>query len=131
MSGCVCRHRRHFAICPSIRRTLNPIEMPFSKLKADLRKAAERTIPRLRRRIRRFAHTLTGREASKYFKHANRPESALADAEPYAGKLVRTVQSGPGRSQDFLCYPTLQSNTLCAPGKPAGGSRWEFCTLKA
>ena len=29
---------------------LNPIEMPFSKLKADLRKAAERTIPRLRRR---------------------------------------------------------------------------------
>jgi transposase len=30
---------------------LNPIEMPFSKLKADLRKAAERTIPRLRRRI--------------------------------------------------------------------------------
>ena len=34
---------------------LNPIEMPFSKLKADLRKAAERTIPRLRRRIGRFA----------------------------------------------------------------------------
>jgi transposase len=30
---------------------LNPIEMPFSKLKADLRKAGERTIPRLRRRI--------------------------------------------------------------------------------
>ena len=28
--------------------------MPFSKLKADLRKAAERTIPRLRRRIARF-----------------------------------------------------------------------------
>ena len=29
---------------------LNPIEMPFSKLKAYLRKMAERTIPRLRRR---------------------------------------------------------------------------------
>jgi transposase len=29
---------------------LNPIEMPFSKLKADLRKAAARRIPRLRRR---------------------------------------------------------------------------------
>src|SRR5262245_12126743 len=42
----------------------NPIEMPFSKLKADLRKGAERTIPRLRRRIRRFAHALTAREAS-------------------------------------------------------------------
>ena len=34
---------------------LNPIEMPFSKLKADLRKAAERTIPRLCRRIGSFA----------------------------------------------------------------------------
>jgi transposase len=43
---------------------LNPIEMPFSKLKAHLRKAAERTIPRLRRRIGRFARTLTAREAS-------------------------------------------------------------------
>ena len=49
---------------------LNPIEMPFSKLKADLRKAAERTIPRLRRRIGRFAATLTAREASNYFRHA-------------------------------------------------------------
>jgi transposase len=49
---------------------LNPIEMPFSKLKADLRKAAERTIQRLRRRIGRFAATLTAREASNYFRHA-------------------------------------------------------------
>ena len=31
---------------------LNPIEMPFSKLKTYLRKAAERKIPGLRRRIR-------------------------------------------------------------------------------
>jgi transposase len=49
---------------------LNPIEMSFSKLKADLRKAAERTIPRLRRRIGRFARTLTAREAANYFRHA-------------------------------------------------------------
>ena len=49
---------------------LNPIEMPFSKLKAHLRKAAERTIPRLRGRIGRFARTLTAREASNYFRHA-------------------------------------------------------------
>ena len=33
---------------------LNPIEMPFSKLKTLLCKAAERTIPRLRRRIGAF-----------------------------------------------------------------------------
>jgi len=49
---------------------LNPIEMPFSKLKAYLRKAGERTIPRLRRRIGLFARNLTAREASNYFRHA-------------------------------------------------------------
>jgi transposase len=49
---------------------LNPSEMPFSKLKAYLRKAAERTVPRLRRRIGRFARTLTTREVPNYFRHA-------------------------------------------------------------
>ena len=49
---------------------LNPIEMPFSKLKAFPRKAAERTIPRLRRRIAKFACTLIAREACNYFRHA-------------------------------------------------------------
>ena len=48
---------------------LNPIEMPFSKLKAYLRNAAERTIPRLRRRIGTFARNLTAREARNYFRH--------------------------------------------------------------
>jgi transposase len=47
---------------------LNPIEAPFSKLNASLRKAAERTIPRLRRRIGRFPCTLTAREARNYFR---------------------------------------------------------------
>lgn len=49
---------------------LNPIEMSFSKLKAHLRKATERTIPRLRRRIHRFAAALPATEASNYFRHA-------------------------------------------------------------
>ena len=49
-------------LAPTLKR--KDIVMPFSKLKADLRKAAERTIPRLRRRIGRFAATLTAREAS-------------------------------------------------------------------
>jgi transposase len=49
---------------------LNPIEMPFSKLKARLRKAGERTIPGLRRRIGAFARTLSSREARNYFRHA-------------------------------------------------------------
>jgi len=49
---------------------LNPIEMPFSKIKADLRKAAERTVPRLCRRIGRFARRLSASEALNYFRHA-------------------------------------------------------------
>jgi transposase len=49
---------------------LNPIEMPFSQMKADLRKAGERTIPRLRRRIGSFARKLTASQAANYFRHA-------------------------------------------------------------
>jgi transposase len=49
---------------------LNPIEMSFSQMKAGLRKAGERTIPRLRRRIRLFARTITPRQAANYFRHA-------------------------------------------------------------
>ncbi len=49
---------------------LNPIEMAFSKLKAFLRKLAERTVSRLCRRIGAFATSLTDREARNYFRHA-------------------------------------------------------------
>src|SRR5260370_373136 len=41
---------------------LNPIEMPLSKFKAFLRRAAERTIPGLRRAIRSFLPRLGARE---------------------------------------------------------------------
>lgn len=49
---------------------LNPIEMPFSKLKAFLRKEAERTVPGLCNRIGSFAQSVTAREAANYFRHA-------------------------------------------------------------
>ena len=49
---------------------LNPIEMSFSRLKAYLRKAGERTIPRLRRRLGWFARNVTAHEAANYFTHA-------------------------------------------------------------
>jgi transposase len=49
---------------------LNPIEMFFSKLKAFLRKLAERTIPRLCRSIGKFVPTLRARESINYFRHA-------------------------------------------------------------
>jgi hypothetical protein len=44
--------------------------MPFSKLKADLRKAAERTIPRLRRRTAASQPRFHPAKASNYFRHA-------------------------------------------------------------
>jgi transposase len=49
---------------------LNPIEMLFSKLKAFLRKLAERTIPRLCSAIASFVPRLTAQEATNYFRHA-------------------------------------------------------------
>jgi transposase len=49
---------------------LNPIEMAFSKLKAFLRKVAQRTIARLCRSIGIFVPTLRGQECSNYFRHA-------------------------------------------------------------
>jgi transposase len=48
----------------------NPIEQAFSKLKAHLRKAAERTIARLYRRIGAIVRSLNARECANYFKHA-------------------------------------------------------------
>ena len=49
---------------------LNPIEQAFSKLKAHLRKAAERTIPRLSRRIGALMATFSSQECDNYFRHA-------------------------------------------------------------
>jgi hypothetical protein len=47
--------------------------MSFSKLKAYLRNAGERTISRLRRRIGSFARNVTAREAANYFRHGSYP----------------------------------------------------------
>ena len=49
---------------------LNPIELPYSKFKAILRKAAERTVPGLYRAIRSFVPQLKARECANYFRHA-------------------------------------------------------------
>ena len=49
---------------------LNPIEQAFSKLKAHLRKAAERTIPRLSRRIGALTAKFSTQECANYFRHA-------------------------------------------------------------
>ena len=49
---------------------LNPIEMPFSKFKAFLRKVSERTVRGLYRRIGSFVPTLSRAECRNYFRHA-------------------------------------------------------------
>ncbi len=49
---------------------LNPIELPFSKFKAYLRKFSERTVRALCRRIGAFIPTLSRAECRNYFRHA-------------------------------------------------------------
>jgi transposase len=49
---------------------LNPIEQVFSKLKALLRKAAERNIPSLWRRIRSILRTIVDEECINFFRHS-------------------------------------------------------------
>lgn len=49
---------------------LNPIEQSFSKFKAQLRKAAERTVDRLWRRIGTIVRSLSAQECTNYFAHA-------------------------------------------------------------
>jgi transposase len=49
---------------------LNPIEMPYSKFKALLRKVAARTVPGLYRTIRSFVLSLGAQECANYFRHA-------------------------------------------------------------
>lgn len=57
-------------LLPKYSPDFNPIEMPFSKLKAKLRKLAQRSIHGLRRSIGRFAPTISPDEARAYFRHA-------------------------------------------------------------
>jgi transposase len=49
---------------------LNPIEMAFSKLKAMLRKAAERSIDDLWKRIGKIIDTFTAQECQNFFTHS-------------------------------------------------------------
>jgi transposase len=49
---------------------LNPIEQAFSKLKALLRKAAERTVPHLHRRLAKLINTFTAPQCANFLAHA-------------------------------------------------------------
>jgi transposase len=49
---------------------LNPIELPYSKFKALLRKVAARTVRALHRTIGSFVPQLDAQECANYFRHA-------------------------------------------------------------
>jgi hypothetical protein len=49
---------------------INPIELPYSKFKALLRKVAARTVGALFKTIRSFASQLGAQESANYFRHA-------------------------------------------------------------
>jgi transposase len=75
---------------------LNPIELAFSKLKAHLRKAAERTIPSLLRRIGHLVAGFGPQECSNLFRHVGyvrtRAESALnRNTAPWTSSPIRSV----------------------------------------
>jgi transposase len=55
---------------PQYSSDLNPIELAFSKLKALLSKAAQRTIPGLWRKIGSLFAAFSARECSNYFEQA-------------------------------------------------------------
>jgi transposase len=63
-TGATLRH------LPAYSPDLNPIEPSFAKLKAHLRKAAERSVPALWDRIGTILPTFTPQECSNYFANA-------------------------------------------------------------
>lgn len=60
----------HLIYLPPYSPDLNPIEMAFSKLKALLRKAAERTVPGLMRLIGQLMKEFSPTECRNYLRHA-------------------------------------------------------------
>ena len=64
------RARATLRYLPKYSPDLNPIEMPYSKFKAFLRKVAVRTVSGLNRAIRSFIPQLSPQECANYFRHA-------------------------------------------------------------
>lgn len=58
---------------PAYSPDLNPIEMAFAKLKAQLRQAAARSLPELQRALARCLSTFTPAHCQAFFRHARYP----------------------------------------------------------
>ena len=62
--------RATFRYLPKYLPDLNPIELPYRKFKALLRKLAARTVPGLYKAIRSFVPQLSAQECANSFRHA-------------------------------------------------------------
>jgi len=62
--------RATFRYLPKYLPDLNPIELPYRKFKALLRKLAARTVPGLYKAIRSFVPQLSAQECANCFRHA-------------------------------------------------------------
>jgi hypothetical protein len=87
---------------------LNPIEMPYSKFKAHMRKLAERTSEGVRRAIRSFLPSLGGENAPNYFRRAGYasiwPEPTLAAKVTTSASPGATIkrEGAPGEIEKSL-----------------------------
>ena len=70
VEAAITKARATLRYLPKYSPDLNPIELSFSKFKAFMRKLAARTVPGLRRAVRRFLPTLTAGECANFFRHA-------------------------------------------------------------
>ena len=70
MAKAIKSARARLLYLPKYSPDLNPIVLAFSKLKALLRKAAERTVPGLCRRIWKLLAAFSATECSNDFSHA-------------------------------------------------------------
>lgn len=75
---------------------LNPIELVFHPVKTFLRKAAERTIEGLQRRIGSFIRTLDPSECMRYFRHAGYDPLRLGRAVDRTADGVKKTDRAAG-----------------------------------
>jgi hypothetical protein len=99
---------------------LNPIELAFSKLKAHLRKAAERTILRLLRRIGRVVTDFSPQECRKFHAGYARTASPGCCARTAFGHTAAAPPSSVIKSRLFN-----RSNCIYWPNQLRGSiSHW-------
>ena len=89
---------------------LNPIELPYSKFKDHLRKAAERTVRGLYRTIRAFVPQLGARECANYFSsgHGQPPGPGSGCAGPSPDPSHACPQRPSPSVLDHRREPTLR-----------------------